>query len=61
MQVIEAIMWGLLWVFPITCVLGLLFGGFGGYFWGTWGVAAGLATAMVLGSILEPVSKVLES
>ena len=53
MQIIEAIVWGLLWEFPVTCALALVLGGFGGYLWGAWGAVIGLAAAIVLGSILD--------
>ena len=53
MPIIEAIVWGLLWEFPVTCVLALVLGGFGGHLWGIWGAVSGLAAAIGLGSILD--------
>jgi hypothetical protein len=51
--IIEAIVWGLLWEFPIACLLSLLLGGLGGNFWGVWGAAVGAAAGLALGLILD--------
>jgi hypothetical protein len=53
MHIIEAIVWGLLWEFPVTCILAVPLGGVGGYLWGTWGAVIGLAAAIGAGSMLD--------
>ena len=53
MQSSRRIVWGLLWEFPVSCILAVVLGGVGGYLWGTWGAVIGLAAALGLGSILD--------
>jgi hypothetical protein len=51
--IIEAIVWGLLWEFPITCLLALSLAALGASFWGVWGAMIGGATGLVLGTMLD--------
>ena len=51
--ILEAIIWGLLWEFPITCLLALLLAALGGSFWGVWGAVVGGAAGLALGMVLD--------
>jgi hypothetical protein len=51
--IIEAIVWGLLWEFPITCLLTLFLAALGASFWGVWGAVVGCATGLALGTVLD--------
>ena len=51
--ILEAIVWGLLWEFPITCLLALLLAVLGAGFWGVWGAVVGGAAGLALGTVLD--------
>jgi hypothetical protein len=53
--VLEAIIWGLLWEFPITCLLALFLAVLGASFWGVWGAVVGGATGLAIGTVLDVV------
>ena len=53
--VLEASIWGLLWEFPITCLLALSLAVLGASFWGVWCAVVGGATGLAIGTVLDVV------